>query len=143
MGESYWFSDGVFGFTPNLNHGALWGIGQGQTTLFVGMSFIALAFTMIWLFKFKAAKSLWITISLGLICSGTLGNLYDRLGIPGLTDAGQKIYAVFVTFSTSVSSNGPSSIWPMSFSSTGAVMLAWYTLFLEESDQNEAKSESK
>ena len=44
LGESYWLSDQFFGFTPNLNRGALWGIGQGQTVLFVVMSIFALVF---------------------------------------------------------------------------------------------------
>ena len=36
-----------------------------------------------WLFWRGAARSLWLTLALGLITAGTLGNLYDRLGMHG------------------------------------------------------------
>jgi signal peptidase II len=35
---------------------------------------------MIWLFWYKQATDRWLTMSMGLISAGILGNLYDRLG---------------------------------------------------------------
>ena len=36
---------------------------------------------MIWLFWFRAAESWWLTVALGLVAGGIVGNLYDRLGL--------------------------------------------------------------
>jgi len=72
------FIPGVFVLETNLNEGALFGIGQGLSWLFATVSLAALA----------------------LICGGIIGNLYDRLGLPGLQwhapleRVGQPVYAV-------------------------------------------------
>ena len=47
-----------------------------------------------WLFIRGEARSWWLTVSLGFIMAGTLGNLYDRLGLHGLHDKGELVYAV-------------------------------------------------
>ena len=73
-----------FRFYTSMNEGALWGVGQGFTWLFASMSFVAIAGILYWLFFRKAATSLWLTITLGCVTAGTLGNLYDRLGMHGL-----------------------------------------------------------
>lgn len=73
-----------FELLTNLNHGALWGMGQGLAPLFALLSVGALVGIVYWLFFCKAASSLWITIALALVSGGTLGNLYDRLGLHGV-----------------------------------------------------------
>ena len=78
--QPHWLIDGVFGFQCSTNPGALFGIGRGLSWLFAGLSFVALAGIITWLFVFKAAWDRWITAALGLISGGILGNLYDRLG---------------------------------------------------------------
>ena len=84
-GRSAW-THGFFGdwgsvcFLTSINEGALWGMGQGYTWLFALLSIVAVAGVSVWLFVYRAANSLWLTIALGLIMAGTLGNLYDRLG---------------------------------------------------------------
>ncbi len=86
----------TFRFFTSFNRGALWGIGQGYTWLFAVLSLAALVGVLVWLFVFRAARSWWLTFSLALIAAGTLGNLYDRLGLPNCVDpiTGQRIYAV-------------------------------------------------
>ncbi len=85
-----------FRFYTSFNRGALWGIGQHLTWLFAGLSLIAVGVILYWLFAHAAAKSWFLTACLSLILAGTLGNLYDRLGMHGYLDSSTKepIYAV-------------------------------------------------
>jgi len=98
---SYWLWDEIFGFTTSLNEGALFGIGQGQGLLFSGLSVIAAAGIIYWLFLVRAAQDLLLTIALASVTAGIFGNLYDRLGLPGLKwgvdgvhQGGESVYAV-------------------------------------------------
>ena len=76
----HWWIEGVFGIQTSTNGGALFGIGNGMHWLFAGLSVVAIAGIFIWLFYFKGAMEKLLTVSLGLITGGILGNLYDRLG---------------------------------------------------------------
>jgi signal peptidase II len=90
-----WLWEGVFGFTTSLNQGALFGIGQGRVMLFAVLSVVALVGILYWLFVAGAAEDLLLTGALGLVTAGILGNLYDRLGLPGLSwPDGTAVYAV-------------------------------------------------
>ena len=81
---SYWIVDQVFGFTISLNEGALFGMGQGRVNLFAILSVIAAIGIVYWLFWSGAAYDWLLTIALGAVTAGIFGNLYDRLGLPGL-----------------------------------------------------------
>ncbi len=113
----------VLFISTNFNHGALWGIGQGWSLAFAALSIIAALGITYWLFIHGAAQSLWLTVALGFVMAGTLGNLYDRLGLHGLKTAdGTPIRAVrdFIYFRI--------IDWPIfnfadSFLVTGAIML--------------------
>jgi signal peptidase II len=72
-----------FRLLTSFNRGALWGLGQDYTWLFAGLSMAAVVGIPVWLFGFSAARSLWLTVALALILGGTLGNLYDRIGLHG------------------------------------------------------------
>ena len=78
--DAWWLVDGVFGIETAVNPGAVFGIGAGKGVLFAVFSVIAAVGILIWLFRFQAARSLWLTWALGLITGGIIGNLYDRLG---------------------------------------------------------------
>jgi signal peptidase II len=94
-GNEWWIWKNVFGIETALNHGALFGIGQGRSGLFAVLSVIATVGILYWLFVAKAARDWLLTISLSMITGGILGNLYDRLGLwGGVTDDGATIYAV-------------------------------------------------
>lgn len=88
-GSTDWWLDGwvKFRFYTTFNEGALWGVGQGFTWLFAIFSVAAAVGVVYWLFVAGAARSLWLTVSLALVMAGTLGNLYDRLGLHGEVDA--------------------------------------------------------
>lgn len=87
--DVWWIVDQYVGIETAVNIGAVFGVGAGKGTLFAAFSVIAAIGICIWLFWFKAARSLWLTTALGLICGGIIGNLYDRLGMwwqPGYPD---------------------------------------------------------
>ena len=79
----WWIWKGVFGFQTSLNEGALFGMGQGLWPLFAALSVAAAVGIFIWLFPAGAARNWLLTIALALVTAGILGNLYDRLGLPG------------------------------------------------------------
>lgn len=99
-----WFIDEIFGLETHLNEGALFGIGQGRTSLFASLSIVAAAGVLYWLFVAGAARDRLLTGVLGLVSGGIAGNLYDRLGLPGLLwrpaycpaphEVGDPVYAV-------------------------------------------------
>lgn len=106
-GESppWWLFRGVFGFQTSLNEGALFGMGQGWVHVFSLFSLLAAVGIVYWLFVLRAAHDWLLTVALGSITGGILGNLYDRLGLPGLTwehpwivdrlhEVGSPVYAV-------------------------------------------------
>ena len=100
--EPSWLWPGVFGFQTSLNEGALFGMGQGMVPLFAALSLLAAAGILYWLFVAGAARDWLLTLALGCVMAGVLGNLYDRVGLPGLVwdgadgihQAGQPVYAV-------------------------------------------------
>ena len=75
---------GIFSLTTSLNEGALFGMGQGMTLMFACLSLLAAAGIFYWLILAGAGRDLWLTVALGFIMAGICGNLYDRLGLPGL-----------------------------------------------------------
>jgi len=64
------------------NTGALWGFGAslpGSSLIFAGLSVIAALIICYWLFFLGASSSRVLTVALGLIMAGAMGNCYDRL----------------------------------------------------------------
>ncbi|RLT09161.1 MAG: signal peptidase II [Planctomycetota bacterium] len=64
------------------NTGALWGMGHNlpySSLIFAGLSVVAAILIIWWLFPQGAAKDFWLTVALGLIMAGAMGNCYDRL----------------------------------------------------------------
>ena len=57
--------------------------------MFAALSVGAFAGILYWLFVRGGATSLWLTTALALVSGGTLGNLYDRLGLHGITPIGE------------------------------------------------------
>lgn len=75
----------TLGVETHVNEGALFGMGQGQQTLFAGLSVVAVLAVGFWLVFGGGVRSLTLTVALGAVCGGIFGNLYDRVGLPGLT----------------------------------------------------------
>jgi signal peptidase II len=133
--NTHWLWTNVAGFQTSLNEGALFGMGQGLVPVFAGLSVLAAVGIFIWLFYVGAARDWLLTIALGCITAGIFGNLYDRLGMPGLIwdgrdgihQAGQQVHAVrdFMLFKIG------SWTWPNfniadSLLVCGAILLFWH-----------------
>jgi len=100
-GSEWWLWAQHIGIQKSLNEGALFGMGEGHAWIFALFSIVAATAIPIWLFVFQAGHDRWLTITLGLVMGGILGNLYDRMGLPGLQwdqfrqdRAGETVYAV-------------------------------------------------
>ena len=75
---------------PRVNHGALFGLGQGQkgnaNGFFALVSVAAAVAIIVWGTRKSTARERGLSAALGLILGGTIGNLYDRLVFGGVRD---------------------------------------------------------
>jgi signal peptidase II len=81
-GKSLHIWPGVLSFTTSFNKGALWGLARNvpfANVAFASLSVLAGAAILYWLFWRGAAKDRLLSIALGLIMAGTIGNCYDRI----------------------------------------------------------------
>lgn len=127
-GKTNWLWEGVIGFQTSLNRGALFGMAQGAVPILAGLSIAAFLAVVYWVFWGGAVREIMLTIALGCIAAGILGNLYDRLGLPGLTYQGDAIYAVRDWIRVDI----VSWTWPNfniadSLLVTGSILLVWHT----------------
>ncbi|MFM8285397.1 MAG: signal peptidase II [Planctomycetaceae bacterium] len=78
----------------SFNRGALLGVGPGLTWVYAGIAGLVVGAIGCWLWRRESSD--WrLSLALGGVAAGTLGNLHDRLGWHGCRDeAGQPIYAV-------------------------------------------------
>ncbi|MBN2024629.1 MAG: signal peptidase II [Pirellulales bacterium] len=83
-GPTHWLVADVFGLQTSLNEGALFGMGQGRVLWFAALAVVALLGVLAWLFLAGAARDRFLTVTLACVSAGILGNLYDRLALPGL-----------------------------------------------------------
>jgi signal peptidase II len=83
-GQVKWIWTGHLGFQLSLNEGALFGMGQGNVWLFATFSIAAATAIPLWLFVWGGARDRALTLVLACVLGGVLGNLYDRVGLPGL-----------------------------------------------------------
>lgn len=85
---------------PEVNHGALFGIGgrndkgQDLNRLFAIVSVVAAVLIITFSSKPVIANDFFLSFALGLILAGTLGNLYDRIVFDGVRDFLHWYYAV-------------------------------------------------
>jgi signal peptidase II len=135
----------VVGFQTSLNQGALFGMGQGMVAVFSALSVVAAVAILLWLFVGGAARDLLLTVALGLVTAGIFGNLYDRLGLPGLhwSDGG-RVYAVRDWILVMIG-DWP---WPTfnladSFLVCGAVLLGWHVVRQETGKHPDAKGRKR
>lgn len=147
----------TFELTTSFNEGALFGVGQGLTWLFALLSLVAVAGVFFWLFWLGGCSSIWLSVALGLILAGTLGNLYDRAGChgevypDGTVRVGETRYAVrdflLFTFGRPGTRIGQRYHYPVfnfadAFLVTGAIMLVLKSFRAEEGEEDESSTSS-
>ena len=75
---------------PHVNKGALFGIGNegesGMNSVFAVISVLAGGFIVLWARRPSVAQDRFLSIALGLILGGTIGNLFDRIVFSGVRD---------------------------------------------------------
>ena len=141
--QPWWLIEGYVGIETAVNIGALFGMGAGLGWLFAIASILAAVGIVIWLFVFEACQSLWLTIAIGLVGGGIMGNLYDRLGFwyePGLPEewrSGVRDW-ILLRYGTYT--------WPNfniadSLLVTGAIMLAIYSFTMKPTDSDASSKE--
>jgi len=151
-GRVHWVIPGVIGWQTSLNEGALFGMGQGMVPLFAAASIVAGVGILVWLFWFGAARDLLLTVALGCVMAGVFGNLYDRLGFPGLVwpegfpghAAGEPVYAVR-DFILVMIGDWP---WPTfnvadSLLVSGAILLVWHALWYGQHEPHDSPEQAK
>jgi len=75
---------GYLVFETNLNEGALFGMGQGFGLGFAAVSVVAIAGIIVMMARPATRDDPLLVIALALVVGGIVGNLVDRLGLPGL-----------------------------------------------------------
>lgn len=85
MGESIPIWEGVFHLTSHRNRGAAFGILQGQRWLFVLITVLVVIGVVAYLNRTRNRRPL-VTVALGLLLGGALGNLVDRIRFGEVVD---------------------------------------------------------
>ena len=126
----WWLWEGYVGVETTLNRGALFGWWQGGTPWFATFSVAAVCGVLFWVFRRGAVYDRLLTVALGCVTGGVLGNLYDRLGLWRHPDAlEQWRYAVRDWILLRYGSR----TWPNfniadSLLVCGAILLMWHAL---------------
>jgi len=69
-----------------LNHGAVFGIGQGRGAVFIAFTVLAVA-TALWVFgRHTGSRSHLSHVGLALVLAGGLGNMVDRVSVGAVRD---------------------------------------------------------
>lgn len=114
-GAIWWVWQDYAGIQLSLNEGALFGMGQGYAWVFALFGLIAAVALPIWFFRFSGTNDWWITLAMGCIMAGILGNLYDRLALHGETwffDPARQNEAVYAVRDWILLQWGPHYRWP-------------------------------
>ncbi len=76
---------GIFVLIPNFlgivcseNEGAVFGFAQGKNSIFIALSIVAIA-AISWFYKSFNRSGLYTNIAFGMIMSGAIGNMWDRI----------------------------------------------------------------
>ena len=136
----WWLIEGYVGIETALNPGALFGMGKGFGVVFAALSLVATVGVVGWVFLGRATRDLTLTIALGCVQGGILGNLYDRLGLwhpPGRPDVWRNEVRDWILF------RWGEYTWPNfniadSLLVCGAMLLLWHS-FRSPEPPKEAK----
>ncbi|HEX7900470.1 MAG TPA: signal peptidase II [Planctomycetota bacterium] len=117
---------GFLSYGKTYNPGVVFGIAQKYPAFWKGVAVLAVPAILAIFFSVKRLR--WIlTLSLGMILAGTIGNMYDRLAHGAVRDF-LKFYVV---------SDGQQKVWPLfnladSYICVGVFLLTVEMMFFEE-----------
>ncbi len=83
--DPQWLLGGTLRFHYLENHGAAFGLLQGQTFLFALFTVVVVAGLLFFLWRYHK-KTLWLAVAIGLILGGAVGNLIDRMSTGYVVD---------------------------------------------------------
>lgn len=94
-----------------LNPGAVFGIGAGKRTFFIVATTLAIGFAL-WMFvRWTGPRDRWAHVAIGLVISGGVGNLYDRVRFACVRDFLHPLPGVDYPFGISTPWSG-TEVWP-------------------------------
>lgn len=142
MTPPWWVVQDMVGVETAVNIGALFGMGAGYGWFFALASVFAAIAIVVWLFWFRAAYSLWLTVALGAVMGGIIGNLYDRLGLwykPGMPPEWKSAVRDWILLCYG------QYTWPNfniadSLLVCGAIMLAWHSFTMPTVHESKSKT---
>lgn len=140
--DVWWLVDGYAGIETAVNIGAVFGLGAGQGMVFAALSVVAAIAIFIWLFWFGAARLWWLTVAMGCVLGGIIGNLYDRLGLwwtPGLPVEWKSGVRDWILWQLNDDYKWPNFNIADSLLVCGAAMLLWRSFF--PNDEHELRAE--
>ncbi len=138
----WWLIDGYAGIETAVNIGAVFGLGAGQGMVFAALSVVAAIAIFVWLFWFGAARLWWLTVAMGCVLGGIIGNLYDRLGLwwtPGLPVEWKSGVRDWILWQLNDDYKWPNFNIADSLLVCGAAMLLWRSFF--PNDEHELRAE--
>lgn len=136
----------VLEFTLVLNPGAVFGIGAGKRWFFVIFTVIACIVALTLFVKWTRAKDWVAHVGFGLIISGGIGNLYDRLVYASVRDFIHPLPGVQLPFGLSWP-GGTTEVWPYvsnvadAFLIIGIVMLMYHAWRMPDPQDEKEKGE--
>lgn len=126
-----------FNFTLAYNKGAAFSFlanqGGWQVFFFATVSTVVSIALLYWLYTLKATNR-WLSISLSLIFSGAMGNLYDRLTLGKVVDFIDWYYASY---------HFPAFNVADAVIFLGAAMMLWDSFFLQQEENNSPSIKEK
>ena len=137
--DVFWVIEGYFGIQTAVNTGAVFGMGAGKGTFFAIVSVVAAIGVFLWLFVYGAARSKWLTVAMGLITGGIIGNLYDRLGLwwqVGYPEAWRSGVRDWILWQASDELRWPNFNIADSLLVTGAIMLMIHSFLMSPLDRS-------
>lgn len=121
---------GWLDFTLVLNPGAVFGIGAGKRLFFALFTPVAIGFAL-WVFVRWTRPSDWVAhLGLGLLLSGGLGNLYDRLVFACVRDFIHPLPGRELPFGLAWPNNGSREVWPWVGNVADAYLIVGIALIL-------------
>lgn len=96
--EARTFIKGVAEFVYAENTGVAFSMFSGGRWLFIALTVIVVVACLVYMFRGKGKNNLWLFWSLGVIISGALGNLIDRIYLGYVIDFINPTFVNFAVF---------------------------------------------